>query len=89
MALAHDRPKLPTASMARRLAVPLLVGVLVDGASELLKGVAHHQREEFEFLNLHEVPSSLILWLLAIALLVFSVLLLEKFSDPNPSTCSS
>jgi hypothetical protein len=80
----HGGAQGPALSKLQRFGVPLVVGILVDGASELLKFAAHHQRQDFEYFSLRDVPSALFLWLLAIALVGFSAFLLEKFSDRKP-----
>jgi hypothetical protein len=66
-----------------RLVIPLAAGILIDGASELVKKAAHYQREQFEGTG-RDFLGALFLWALAIGIVALSTYLFEKFSDPDP-----
>jgi len=89
MSADQNRP-VPLLGKLALLVVPIVAGVFVDGASELLKLVAHGITAELKDFFHSEIGTWNDLFIAPIALafsiilLVAATFLLEKFADPTP-----
>jgi hypothetical protein len=89
MSTDQNRPKRPLGKLAL-LVVPILAGVFADGASELLKLVAHGitaQLKDFLYWHVgtwYDLFTGPVALTFCIVFLVAATFLLEKFADSRP-----